>query len=360
MTFEEIIKKLNSLGFDLVGKYVNTTTPVKIVDAEGYYYNIRWEGFGKTTPHKVDPRNPFSDTNIKTFVNKNFPNVKIIKSNHKTHRSKIFLEDKDGFKYEMSWDCLLVTKHLNIVSIYNKYNIYNMNLWLKIHELDLFVTDKKFVGAKEKTSLIDSFGYKYSIFWDNLKKTKKIPIASPANKYSIKNIILWLKLNNILLKLQSKKYDISSKHLVFKCLVCEMEFDATWNNIHALKGCPFCAVKRHESKVATGLKKYCKEKYDAIPEYKIIKNIKTGRWLPYDIFIPNIRLFVEISGVQHYYFHKKWHGDIETFNEFVERDLLKKNFAKKNGMFLEIDLRKIKTIDAAINKLNKFIEGSRI
>jgi len=40
--------------------------------------------------------------------------------------------------------------------------------------------------------------------------------------------------------------------------------------------------------VASELKQYCIEKYDAIPEYKIVRNPITGYYLPYDIFVQTI------------------------------------------------------------------------
>lgn len=115
-----------------------------------------------------------------------------------------------------------------------------------------------------------------------------------------------------------------------------------------------------ESMVASELKQYCIEKYDAIPEYKIVRNPITGYYLPYDIFVPN-NIFVEIQGLQHYYWDSSF--GIRTIDDFeysLYKDKIKKLYAEKNGIFIEIDLRKIKTVQEAIAILEKIMEKNEI
>lgn len=109
-----------------------------------------------------------------------------------------------------------------------------------------------------------------------------------------------------------------------------------------------CGCSGKESNIAKDLKRYCIENYKAIPEHKILKNPKTGRWLPYDIYIPCFRIFIEVNGAQHY---KKDGFFFKTEKEFTSRKLIdkyKKDFAERYGTYIEIDLRKIKTAKEAI------------
>ena len=114
-----------------------------------------------------------------------------------------------------------------------------------------------------------------------------------------------------------------------------------------------------ESFIASTLKKYCIDKYNAIIEYRICKNPNTGRWLPYDIYIPATNTFVEIHGSQHYKLDS-WHilqanknatSAQEEFKYQKHRDNVKRRYAKKFGIYIEIDLRKIKTLEQAIMQL---------
>lgn len=102
-----------------------------------------------------------------------------------------------------------------------------------------------------------------------------------------------------------------------------------------------------ESLLASELKTYFKKHYRAIPEYRILKNKETNRWLPYDIYIPD-NIFIEVHGGQHYKFHKHFHKTKEEFEHNKKTDKMKRSYAKKNGLYIEVDLRKIKSTEEAI------------
>lgn len=110
-----------------------------------------------------------------------------------------------------------------------------------------------------------------------------------------------------------------------------------------------------ESYMATVLKKYFKEKYDAIEEYKIFINPKTDYFLPYDIFIPDRNIYIEVHGIQHYEFTEFFHKTEDMFLEMKSRDKLKKKYAKKNGIFVEIDLRKNESFEKIVKRIEKII-----
>ncbi len=103
-----------------------------------------------------------------------------------------------------------------------------------------------------------------------------------------------------------------------------------------------------ESIIANELKKYFIKEYSAIPEYKIIRNPETNSFLSYDIFIPD-NIYIEVHGPQHYKLDLFFHRDIVGFEKSKERDRIKKEYAQNNGVYIEIDLRKIKTVEKAIN-----------
>lgn len=110
-----------------------------------------------------------------------------------------------------------------------------------------------------------------------------------------------------------------------------------------------------ESFVAIECKKYFKENYKSISEYNILINPKTGHFLPYDIFIPKYNAFIEIQGEQHYAFAKRWHGNQKNFEYQKKKDRMKKKYAIKNGIYISVDLRKIKTPEKAIEYISKFL-----
>ena len=114
---------------------------------------------------------------------------------------------------------------------------------------------------------------------------------------------------------------------------------------------------RTESSIALELKKYCIKYYKADKkENREFINPHTGYALPFDIYIPNGRVFIEIHGRQHYilngwhYLAAKKNGTTpeEELEYQKKKDRMKRKFARKNGTYIEVDLRKIKTTEDAI------------
>lgn len=120
-----------------------------------------------------------------------------------------------------------------------------------------------------------------------------------------------------------------------------------------------------ESLIASELKSYYVKKHNAEKEYKVLKNSKTNHWLPYDIYIPcgeNSKIngiYIEVHGEQHYRFVTGWHKTRDSFEYNKQLDRKKRKFARKNGIYVEVDLRKIKTTEQAIEYIETIINKAR-
>lgn len=149
--------------------------------------------------------------------------------------------------------------------------------------------------------------------------------------------------------------------VIWRCLCdCGNEIDVISTNLIRLNT-KSCGCLR-ESLISSELKKYFIENYNAKTEYRIFKSLDTNFYLPYDIYIPignkpDINgIYIEINGIQHYKlngFHKLQANSKNSVPEDEllyqkERDKLKIKFARKNGTYIEIDLRKISTLEMAI------------
>jgi very-short-patch-repair endonuclease len=91
-------------------------------------------------------------------------------------------------------------------------------------------------------------------------------------------------------------------------------------------GCPTC-----KHKTAQKLFEYIKTIFpDAINEYKAdwCKNQITNKHLPFDIFIPSIKVIIELDGAQHFRQVSNW-GDT---NHTQLKDIYKMHMARKNGI----------------------------
>mgnify|MGYP007070555145 CR=1 FL=1 len=154
-----------------------------------------------------------------------------------------------------------------------------------------------------------------------------------------------------------KKVGIKRKLILWECL-CDcgntVEVIGTSLRIGETASCGCLA----ESLIANKLKQYYVKDRKGIPEYKIVKNPKTNQYLPFDIFIPK-DIFIEINGRQHYEFCSHFHKNEKEFEYKKGLDRIKRKYAKENGLYIEIDLRKVKSTEEAIIIIEKKIKKYR-
>lgn len=150
------------------------------------------------------------------------------------------------------------------------------------------------------------------------------------------------------------EYVTSHAPVSVKCTRHDYVFDAIPTNIlrRSATGCQKCAKMSNDSRLAYDLKRYCIQNFEgAVAEYRVIRNPATGKWLPYDIYIPDIngeQVFCEVMGQQHYTYYPYVHGVYENFVRQIERDNYKEMYANSVGRYVEIDIRKIKSIEDAL------------
>lgn len=137
---------------------------------------------------------------------------------------------------------------------------------------------KEYLKNSKKLLLKDNEGYLYTPTLANLKNNHPPRKFQTSNLYTIKNIKLWIQLNNKNFGIiDNQKYQGSHVKLKWLCLKeeCGEIFDANWNDISHNKGCPFC------SGVKVGLSNCLATKRpDIASEWHPIKN---GNLTPYDV-----------------------------------------------------------------------------
>jgi hypothetical protein len=96
-------------------------------------------------------------------------------------------------------------------------------------------------------------------------------------------------------------------------------------------GCPNCRMSIGEAKIANFLKV---NNINFEPQ-KRFKNCKNKRSLPFDFYLPDYNVCIEYQGRQHFEEFYFYGGSTKTnLKEINERDLIKANFCKENGIIL--------------------------
>lgn len=227
------------------------------------------------------------------------------------------------------------------------------------------ILSKAYVGSNNKLNFIhlkDNCNYIFEMSWHNFSKGHGCPKCSfERNGSRFRHTLDFRKkqsehMGYIMI---AKEWVHDKVKIKFMHISCGKIFERNWNDFYYLKrGCRHCASNRQESEVAYELKKYFGTYYNSISEYKECLNPETGRFLPYDIFIKknNIKFYVEVNGLQHYNKNSLYNKTNEDFEYLKYKDYMKKKHAKENGIFIEIDLRKIKTINQWIKYVEEIIE----
>jgi len=307
-TFQEIKSEVEYLGYHFLSEHLNKSKVrmVEFMDKDGYLYVSALKNLRKHKPYFVGVSNPHSLKNISRWLKLN------------------------GKKFRLC-----------------KNNIYNGS------EKKLFFkcSDRKCLEISDAT-------------WEAILAGNNCPFCS-GHRVGRKNNLKYLRPDLVL------EWDYNKNKRMPEEYVCGSEVEVWWvcdKRHHWISridhrvtgsGCSKCSEEEKESYLARDLKKFFKENYGAKTEYKILKNPKTGMWLPYDIYIPygeNPDLngfYIEVHGIQHYRFIQYWHKTEDGFKYQKHKDKIKKRFAKKFGFYIVIDIRKEKSVEKILNKIYK-------
>jgi len=286
---------------------------------------------------------------------------------------KIVIRDESGYKYGLNFNGLIRCYSPNFVGNNNPFTLsHNIPLWLEKENKSFILCDNNiYKGAHGKLffqCLSEDCQELFDMSWRDVYRGQECPFCNGQRVGKYNNLSYlrpdlvaeWDYKRN---KSNPENYtEFSHEKVSWICSKCGNPWEAQINNRSNGRGCSKCADARKESKVANEIKEYFKENYNAKDEYRILKNPDTGYWLPYDIYIPyggNPDLngfYIEVHWEQHYKFIPNWHKTKEKFEYNKNLDKIKKRFSKRNGTYIEIDLRKIKTTEEAIEHIENILE----
>jgi len=287
------------------------------------------------------------------------------------HRRTV-IQDQNGYKYDIVIkDFIKTNGTCDFVSKHNPFSLENISIWLKINRPEFkLCEDNIYSGRHEKLRFYHSVCNDFpTIHWNNMQHGYGCGVCNG------KQVGLNTSLKYLLPELAKEWHPIKNGSLTPEDVTCHMrkivwwicplghEYYASIGNRSRGTGCKKCSDKKQESSIATILKQWFSDNFEFVDiEHKMFINPETKHWLRCDIYLGKPEsvdgAYIEVHGGQHYIYTPHWHNTKEEFNNYKKLDKIKKNFAKKNGKYIEIDLRKIKTIEQAIefilNKENCF------
>ena len=256
--------------------------------------------------------------------------------------SKLFLKVYDEYGY-LSFHELrhfLYQDHFGIEFVPQLFNVEGASYYLENIQRFIELNNKPYIVCDDNYYISTGTdlklycpvcGNNFYISWTGIKQYVKTKSHSC-------NVKLHRLVNNTYDE-NSKKKKLTEFHMVLP--EQESVYDERYGNVDA----PLVAE----------FKKYCVNKYKGTPEYDECINPETHYFLPYDVFLPEQNIYIELQGHQHYVSSNKYHKTFGEFEKQKQRDIVKKQHAEHYGTFVEIDLTEIRTTEEAISYMESFI-----
>ena len=111
----------------------------------------------------------------------------------------------------------------------------------------------------------------------------------------------------------------------------ELFYPTPNNHLSKESGCPICDYSKGELEISNYLKK---QKIEFIPQHTFEDLIYIGK-LKCDFYLTELNMVIEFNGEQHYKSNEFFGGD-EGFKKTKERDKLKENYCRENGIGFEV------------------------
>jgi hypothetical protein len=132
------------------------------------------------------------------------------------------------------------------------------------------------------------------------------------------------------------------------------DFEQTPGSHLSGSGCPRCKHSTGE-KLIQGLLKKMEIKYTTQKSFYGCMNDKTGKSLPFDIYVPEFHTCIEFDGYQHFIPVERWGGE-DKLKEVQYRDNIKNTYCKDNDINLiriPYTMTKIEIVNTLNEKFNK-------
>lgn len=190
-----------------------------------------------------------------------------------------------------------------------------------------------YVNNRTRIACLDAEGYIVKISVDSLGRCKSYQRFSPTSNAEnfINNLNLYGRYNNYSSIVIDYKPSVTPKHYDLIC-VCECGniFTARFENwkMGNKNRCNICSSK--QSNLEYIVKQFLKNHKIVFCEQYKFTDCKDKRCLPFDFYLPDYNMCIEVDGEQHYHFHSKFNSTQQIFADRQHKDLLKDTFCNQN------------------------------
>lgn len=288
---------------------------------------------------------------VKQYVNKLEPNVMVLSTKYINNRETLEFKCKCGKIFKKSWTNIQTHKSCLCRSCARKKGWkekrreanYEQELE-KVFIEQGFTPLEKISDTMSKILCKDVNNYKGYINYTNAKKGQHFSIFSLIfNRdnllYNLNNYAIINKTGAEVIKLKEKGRSFETV-LFCKCH-CGEYFTSTLCDFTTQKHwrCPKCSKSQSKLEVLTEneLRKYT-DNYIKQKRFDDCRNIETNYPMPFDFYLPELNLCIEIDGQQHFrpskFGNTTQEESIKDYENRKKRDLQKNEYCLKKGINL--------------------------
>ena len=334
-------KKFLERGFILdSNEYIDNKTHMECHDNDGYKYWLTLDVLRDKRTKKFNPvtkHNKFSIDNIQKFIYDKGYRTKILTKEYYNETSLLDCQCECGNIFTTYWNhirgankftCDKCGKQKGIEK--RTYTVEQVKEFCNKYGYKLL--EDTYTNASN-FSIQDKDGYKYKTRYYNIENGKnKFDKFSYLNPYTIENMLLYIKLNNLPIRLvdeTERQINVRKEYIDIYCVECGKSFKATWSQITLNKRyrCKRCVNK--ESNNEYYVRKYLEEKNIDFIQEKKFNNCKYKKPLPFDFYIPSKNIVIEVHGQQHYY---KNYMYTQSLEERQKIDKIKEQYCIDNDI----------------------------
>lgn len=351
--------------FDEHGKYVYAK------DSDGYKYQIVKYNFKKNPkiPHLYF-HNPFAYHNLKTYLSKERPNIRLVSKEYKTckdpiefvcelHRELGVQTTTLEYMYhqkDICYGCINKERgkryRISTDVIKQRCNELNLEYYDRYNDDDEQCTFVKYICPRHRDKGVQS------VRWETLRTASiGCPFCYGRGKTT----------DDVRKELESinDTYEYIGEYKRFedavlcRCKICGNVWETSMHSLKQGSGCPKCAMSHGEKKVLSVLNNL---DIECVPQYSFDDCFLINK-LKYDFYLPTYNAVIEYDGEQHYkpvdFANKGREWAIELLIKNQERDSFKNRYCEENRIpLLRIPYWKYEETETLIKDFIKDIQES--
>ena len=343
-SIEEVREKFLKRGLYLFEnqEYINSRTKMSCYDDEGYKYHLSY-GLIRDVRikkyYKVRRENIYSIENIQHYLDLCGVGTKVLSKEYFNEKHKLLLLCECGRTYKEHWNHIYSMNKITCPKCGRKRTADNQRL--TPNEVSKLCYDNgykliKYVDSRN-VYIQDKDGYKYltALNYIRNQNTYRFSRFSKLNPFMFENMNLYLDKNDIDTRLdENNTFESIKNGLQFICPCCGKSFVKKWEKVayHGIRLCSRCSNK--QSNLEYIVESYLQSENIEYECQKKFEDCKDVRQLPFDFYLTDYNVCIEVQGCQHYYENTIYAQSLE---ERQRVDKIKEDYCKNNGIkFLAI------------------------